>query len=88
MKKQNRFNPFFKTSKDILSPPSSNTIDPFFIGKEKERGQQRFTQFLDAGLRRFSKDVKQTAFQPQDQWADPENPPEIVVFTGSPAHLG
>lgn len=76
--------------KDILSPPSSNTIDPFFIGKawKKNGDSNEFTQFLDAGLRRFSKDIKQTAFQPQDQWADPgKSSREIVVFTGEPLRI-
>ena len=76
--------------KDILSPPSSNTIDPFFIGKawKKNGDSNEFTQFLDAGLRRFSKDVKQTAFQPQDQWADPgKSSREIVDFTGEPLRI-
>ena len=69
--------------KDILSPPPATTIDPFFIGKawKKNGDSSEFTQFLDSSLRRFSKDVKQTAFQPQNQWADPgKSSREIVVF--------
>lgn len=76
--------------KDILSPPSSNTIDPFFIGKawKKNEDSNEFTQFLDPGLRRFAKDVQQTEFRPQDQWADPgKSSREIVVFTGEPSRI-
>lgn len=76
--------------KDILSPPSSNTIDPFFIGKawKKNGDSSEFTQFLDSGLRRFAKDVKQTGFQPQNQWADPDRSSrEIVVFTQEPLRI-
>lgn len=76
--------------KDILSPPSSNTIDPFFIGKawKKNGDSTEFTQFLDSGLRRFAKDVKQTEFQPQNQWADPnKSSREIVIFTPAPLRI-
>lgn len=70
--------------KDILSPPLSNTIDPFFIGKawKKNGDSTEFTQFLDSSLRRFAKDIKQPEFQPQNQWANPnKSSHEIVVFT-------
>lgn len=76
--------------KDILSPPPATTIDPFFIGKawKKNGDSSEFTQFLDSSLRRFSKDVKQTAFQPQNQWADPgKSSREIVVFREEPLRI-
>lgn len=76
--------------KDVLSPPPSTTIDPFFIGKawKKNGDSSEFTQFLDSGLRRFAKDVKQPAFQPQDQWADPgKSSREIVVFREEPLRI-
>lgn len=76
--------------KDILSPPSSTTIDPFFIGKawKKNGDRNEFTQFVDSGLKRFAKDIKQTEFQPQNQSADPtKSSREIVVFREEPLRI-
>lgn len=76
--------------KDILTPPSSNSIDPFFTGKawEKNEDKNKHTLYLDSFLMRYAKDVKQPEFQPQNQQADPQQSSrEIVVFPSPPSRI-
>ena len=73
--------------KDLLSPPSANSINPFFTGKAWGLPSNK-KHYVDSSLRLFKKELRETEFQPYDQWMDPDKSSrEIIIFTSKPSRI-
>lgn len=69
--------------KDILSPPSTTSIDAFFIEKPwaKPHGKKHY---VDSSLRLFKEELNQMEFLPSNERVDPKkSSQEILVFASS-----
>lgn len=72
---------------DIMSPPSPAVIDPFFTGKVWGLPNNK-KHYVGSSLRLFKKDLKQTEFQPQNEWVDTgKSSREIITFTSPPGRV-
>lgn len=73
--------------KDILSPPSPDSMDPFFTGKAWGLPSNK-KHYVDSSLRLFKKELKEPEFQPYNQWVDPDKSSrEIIIFTSKPSRI-
>lgn len=75
--------------KDILSPPSTSSVNAFFIGKRwvPERPNAG-THYVDSDFRLFEENFKQRELLPINQWVDTrQSSQEILIFTSEPSRI-